>query len=59
MKPGPNFKLPRSIKVLLSNELDPHKRGSMRRDFIRAILENQVSKSKMNKGKKTSNVDIE
>lgn len=48
MKPTSNFKLPKSTKMLLDNILDPHLRGSMRRDYIKAILENQV-KAKSNK----------
>ena len=48
MKPTSSFKLPKSTKMLLSNIMDPHLRGSMRRDYIKAILENQV-KTKSNK----------
>lgn len=52
MKPTSNFKLPKSVKMLLSNVRDPHLRGSMRRDYIKAILENQAAKSKSVKGTK-------
>jgi len=34
--------------MLLDNIMDPHLRGAMRRDYIRAMLENQA-KTKSNK----------
>ena len=42
MKPNSNFKLPKTVKMLLSNIHDPHLRGSMRRDYIKAILESNI-----------------
>lgn len=42
MKPTSSFKLPKHTKMILANILDPHLRGSMRRDYIKAILESNV-----------------
>lgn len=42
MKPTSTFKLPKSVKMLLANIHDPHLRGSMRRDYIKALLEQSI-----------------
>lgn len=42
-----NFKIPRDVIVLTGKHHDPHLRGSIRRAFIKAIVENnkQVKES--------------
>lgn len=45
--PNSNFKIPRDVIVLTGKHHDPHLRGSIRRAFIKAIVDNnkQVKES--------------
>jgi hypothetical protein len=38
IKPGPNFKLSKQAKRFLCTEIDPQKRGDMKRAMIQAEL---------------------
>lgn len=38
MKPGSNFKMPKSTKRMLATYIDPHKRGMIKRHMIQAHL---------------------
>jgi len=38
MKPGPNFKMPKSVKRELAQIIDPHERGAQKRLMINALL---------------------
>jgi len=38
IKPGPNYKMPKSFKRALANIIDPHERGLQKRLMIQADL---------------------
>jgi hypothetical protein len=41
IKPGPNYRMPKSIKRQLATIVDPHRRGMIRRIMIQADLAGQ------------------
>lgn len=52
MKPNSSFKLPKSIKVMLSDISNATTRGMVKRDFIVALLESNLRpRSKEDKNK--------
>ena len=42
MKPTSTFKMPKSVKTMIDKYKDPHLRGSVKRDYIKALLESSV-----------------
>lgn len=43
---GPNFKMPKTIKMMLANILDPHERGARKRAYIEAVhFANETAKA--------------
>lgn len=53
IKPTSSYKMPKPIKMWLSNILDPHARGAIKRSYIQSHLESQIvdKKSKYSKTK--------
>ena len=60
MKTTSSFKMPKPTKIMLSNIMDPHLRGAIKRDFIAAIqIANIKPKSSREDRNKEKEIDSE
>jgi uncharacterized protein with NRDE domain len=58
LKTGPNYKMSKTVKMLLTNFKDPHERGSRRRGFIEAdLFAAESAKTADKEGKKRARQD--
>jgi hypothetical protein len=59
MKPGPNFKLPKSVKRIMATIVNDHERGSYKRSMIEAELYSTVKPPKEKNKKSFENKESE
>lgn len=54
MKTGPNYKMPKPLKMRLASILDPHKRGEWKRAMMQAELYAAETAKHADKGRNKS-----